>query len=101
MCVEQVFRSDSALQAKLIAAKTDRIRAEAGECVGCIFVFFVGNLCAMCALVLCYECFEGSWITASLDASSIILRLHFTHTPPLYTVLHYLFTTQSASGCWS
>ena len=31
MCVEQVFRSDGALQAKLLAAKTDRIRAEAGE----------------------------------------------------------------------
>jgi hypothetical protein len=37
MAIEQVTRSDSVLQAKLAALKRDRIRAEAGEYLLCLF----------------------------------------------------------------
>ena len=43
MHVEQVFRSDSQLQAKLLALKTDRIRAETGmfSRTNCLAIFFI------------------------------------------------------------
>jgi hypothetical protein len=47
MAIEQVTRSDSVLQAKLVALKRDRIRAEAGEycCVCLLALFLSGELC--------------------------------------------------------
>jgi hypothetical protein len=42
MAIEQVTRSDSVLQAKLAALKRDRIRAEAGRCLFCPFLYSVG-----------------------------------------------------------
>ncbi len=48
MHVEQVFRSDAQLQAKLLALKTDRIRAESGKCL-----FILLFCCILCDLRLC------------------------------------------------